>query len=76
LPKVPGDIPEGARLVALGLDAYRLLSETRGTVKPDYSLEGATGVLRVGTNQTVTRQLTCARFDKSLPIIQGLAPKP
>lgn len=76
VPKVPVDTPDGSRLVALGLDGYRLFANAKTLQKPGESLEGATGVLRIGTDRKVTRQLTCARFDKALPIIQGLAPKP
>ena len=72
--KAPSDTPDAGRLIAFGLDAYRLFTETRGHVKPGFSLEGATGVLRIGPDQKVSRQLTCARFDKALPIVQGLAP--
>jgi outer membrane PBP1 activator LpoA protein len=72
--KAPQDTPDAGRLIALGLDAYRLFIETRGSVKPGWSLEGATGILRIGADQKVSRQLTCARFDKALPIVQGLAP--
>lgn len=72
--KAPSDTPDAGRLIAFGLDAYRLFTETRGNVRPSFSLEGATGVLRIGQDQKVSRQLTCARFDKSLPIVQGLAP--
>ncbi len=72
--KAPPDTPDAGRLIAFGLDAYRLFTETRGQVKPGFRLEGATGVLRIGQDQKVLRQLTCARFDKALPIVQGLAP--
>ncbi len=74
LAKAPSDTPDAGRLIALGLDAYRLFTETRGTQRADFRLEGATGVLRIGPNHKVTRQLTCARFDKALPLVQGLAP--
>ena len=73
--KAPSDTPDAGRLIALGLDAYRLFIETRGHANPGFRLEGATGVLRIGQDQKVLRQLTCARFDKALPIVQGLAPE-
>lgn len=74
LAKAPRETPDAGRLIALGLDAYRLFSEMRGREAADFRMEGATGVLRIGPDQHVLRQLTCARFDKSLPIVQGLAP--
>jgi outer membrane PBP1 activator LpoA protein len=72
--RAPADTPDAGRLIAFGLDGYRLFTETRSGLRPDFSLEGATGILRVGQDQKVSRQLTCARFEKALPIVQGLAP--
>lgn len=75
VPKAAPDTPDAGRLIAMGLDAYRLFGELQSGLKPDFRLEGATGVLRVGPGRQIYRQLTCARFDKSRPVAQGLAPE-
>ena len=76
LAKAAPETPDAGRLIAMGLDAYHLFGEFRTAQKPDFKMEGATGVLRIGSDRKVSRQLTCARFDKALPIVQGLAPEP
>jgi uncharacterized protein len=76
LAKAAPETPDAGRLIAMGLDAYHLFAEFRTAQKPDFKMEGATGVLRIGSDRKVSRQLTCARFDKALPIVQGLAPEP
>lgn len=70
--KVP---PDSVRLVAMGLDAYRLIPElSRMRADPDYRYAGATGTLTVQAGNRVQRQLECARFAGASPHRRGMAP--
>lgn len=75
-PKAPEGVPDAARLVAFGVDAYRLFKATSGPVTLDQPLEGATGLLHLGASRKVLRQTTCARFDQGTPRAEALAPLP
>lgn len=68
------DAPDAQRLFAFGLDAYRLYPKLWPPGTGDPLLEGATGQLRLGRDHKIERQLTCARFDKTRLVIEGLAP--
>ena len=76
LQKVPADIPDAARLIAFGLDAYPLFKASLKDPLLSAPISGATGVLFLGENRKVLRQLSCARFDRSTPVLEGLAPLP
>ncbi|MHB1585698.1 MAG: penicillin-binding protein activator [Acidiferrobacteraceae bacterium] len=56
------------RLYALGMDAYAILPHLGGLGSdPTATFQGATGVLSVGRNDVIHRQLVWARFEKGLP---------
>lgn len=70
--KMPSD---SVKLVALGLDAYRLVPElSRMKADPDYRYAGATGTLAIQSGNRVQRQLECARFVGASPQRRGIAP--
>lgn len=63
------------RLVALGIDAYRLLPELeRLKTEPQFRYTGATGTLSLGTGNRIQRQLHCAQFEDGVPQPRGIAP--
>lgn len=67
--------PDSVRLVAMGLDAYRLIPElSRMRADPEYRYAGATGTLTVQAGNRVQRQLECARFAGASPHRRGMAP--
>jgi hypothetical protein len=66
---------DSVKLVALGLDAYRLVPElSRMKADPDYRYAGATGTLAIQAGNRVQRQLECARFVGASPRRRGIAP--
>ncbi|WP_022949058.1 penicillin-binding protein activator [Methylohalobius crimeensis] len=60
------------RLVALGMDAYRIPFRLLATGQ---RYAGATGVLELGNGGHIKRRLTCAEFRQGTPVIYGLAPE-
>lgn len=67
--------PDYTKLIALGLDAYRLLPELdRLKLDPQYRYAGATGVLSLGAGNKLQRQLECAQFQNGNPEPRGIAP--
>ncbi len=67
--------PDYAKLIALGLDAYRLVPELdRLKSDPQYRYPGATGVLSLQTGNKLQRQLECAQFQDGNPRPRGIAP--
>lgn len=70
--QVPG---EYVKLIALGLDAYRMLGELGNfQTSSQYRFDGATGSLSLKTGNRIQRQLECAQFEDGLPRQRGLAP--
>jgi hypothetical protein len=67
--------PEFVKLIALGIDAYRLgkdmvpMGSFRG-----HLFDGATGLLTLQSGNRVQRQLECAQFEGGVPQPRGLAP--
>lgn len=67
--------PDFVKLIALGIDAYRLgkdmvpIGSFRG-----HLFDGATGLLTVQQGNRVQRQLECAQFEGGIPQMRGLAP--
>ncbi|MHB1515589.1 MAG: penicillin-binding protein activator [Acidiferrobacteraceae bacterium] len=56
------------RLYALGMDSYAILPHLGAlAADPGATFQGATGMLSVGANGVVHRQLVWARFEKGLP---------
>lgn len=69
--------PDYIRLIALGLDAYRLLPELeRAQLDPQFRFPGATGLLTLQSGNRVQRQLECAQFDGGHLQLRGTAPIP
>lgn len=69
--------PDYVRLIALGLDAYRLLPELdRAKLDPSYRFSGATGQLSLQSGNRIQRQLECAQFDGGHLQLRGTAPAP
>lgn len=64
------------KLIALGLDAYRLAKEvpSLGSRFTGYLFDGATGMLTLQSGNRVQRQLECAQFEAGVPQPRGLAP--
>jgi outer membrane PBP1 activator LpoA protein len=63
------------RLLAMGLDAYRLaprLEELKQSSQNRF--DGATGVLTLGPDLRVRRQLKCAQFEGNTLQMRGIAP--
>jgi outer membrane PBP1 activator LpoA protein len=69
--------PDSRKLIALGIDAYRLSGRLEElSAHPREGFRGVTGMLTVSEDQRVKRQLTCARIDQGVPTGIGLAPTP
>jgi hypothetical protein len=63
------------KLIALGLDAYRLLPElTRFRSDPQFRFSGATGSLSLRSGNRIQRQLECAQFNAGALQVRGIAP--
>lgn len=67
--------PDYVRLIALGIDAYRLMPELeRFKAEPQYRYTGATGTLSLAAGNRIQRQLHCAQFEDGVPQPRGIAP--
>jgi outer membrane PBP1 activator LpoA protein len=67
--------PDYVKLIALGLDAYRLVPELdRFKADPQYRYPGATGTLTLQAGNKLQRQLECAQFRDGSPQPRGIAP--
>lgn len=67
--------PDYVKLIALGLDAYRLLPVLdRFKTEPNYRFSGATGTLSLQTGNSLQRQLECAQFQNGTLQPRGNAP--
>jgi outer membrane PBP1 activator LpoA protein len=67
--------PDYVKLIALGLDAYRLLPELEQfRVNPQHRFPGATGTLSLESGNRVQRQLECAQFEGGNLRQRGIAP--
>jgi outer membrane PBP1 activator LpoA protein len=67
--------PDYVRLIALGIDAYRLLPKlAQFKAEPQYRYAGATGTLSLGADNRIQRQLHCAQFEDGVPQPRGIAP--
>jgi outer membrane PBP1 activator LpoA protein len=74
-PQIQQTPPDYVKLVALGLDAYRLLPELeRFRADPQHRFPGATGALSLQPGNRVQRQLECARFENGTLQPRGAAP--
>lgn len=63
------------RLIALGIDAYRLLPKLeRFGAEPRSRYSGATGTLSLNSGNRIQRQLHCAQFEDGIPQPRGIAP--
>jgi len=63
------------KLIALGIDAYRLAKEAPSMAAfPGHLFDGATGLLTLQSGNRVQRQLECAQFEGGIPQSRGLAP--
>jgi outer membrane PBP1 activator LpoA protein len=63
------------RLVAMGLDAYRLLPElAQLKSSSQHRVNGSTGVLTIEAGNRVQRQLQCAQFESGGIQPRGIAP--
>ena len=67
--------PDSVKLMAMGLDAYRLITEI-GRLRGDayYHFAGATGSLTLQADQRIQRQLECAQFNGANLKSRGIAP--
>ncbi len=64
------------RLYAMGIDSYRILPHlSRLRSSPRETLDGKTGILHIGRNNQVHRQLVWAKMKKGIPEIIGYAPR-
>lgn len=57
------------RLIALGIDAFNIISQLDHLDTISYS--GATGTLSLNSEQRITRQLVCAKFIKGEVVLQN-----
>lgn len=57
------------RLLALGIDAYNLLTQLHQLSNIPYS--GATGRLSLNSENRITRKLVCAQFKGGVPVASG-----
>jgi outer membrane PBP1 activator LpoA protein len=63
------------RLIAMGIDAYRLLPElSRLAASPQDRFDGETGVLTIAEGNRIQRQLQCAQFEAGGIQSRGIAP--
>jgi len=65
-----------SRLYAMGIDSYRMmphLSRLRASSRE--TLDGKTGILHIGQNNHVHRQLVWAKMSKGTPVVIGYAPR-
>jgi outer membrane PBP1 activator LpoA protein len=70
--ETPGDY---VKLIALGIDAYRLVPELDPLQNnPGYRYPGVTGALSLKAGNRLERQLDCAQFQNGTPVVRGTAP--
>jgi hypothetical protein len=66
---------DSVKLIALGLDAYRLVPELpRFRGDSGYRYSGATGTLALQSDNRLQRQLECAQLTGGNPQRRGIAP--
>ncbi|MGI9213467.1 MAG: penicillin-binding protein activator [Methylococcaceae bacterium] len=72
---IQGTKPDYVKLIAMGIDAYRLLPDLE-TLKQDnqYRHSGLTGTLALRPGNHFERQMSCAQFQNGHPEIRGTAP--
>jgi len=64
------------RLYAMGIDSYRMMPHlSRLRTSPRETLDGKTGILYIGQNNQVHRQLVWAKMKKGTPEVIGYAPR-
>jgi outer membrane PBP1 activator LpoA protein len=74
-PEIAKTSPDFVKLIALGMDAYRMAKILPSMTQMDPHLfDGATGLLTLQTGNRVQRQLECAEFQGGTPQARGLAP--
>lgn len=67
--------PDFVKLIALGIDAYRLGTNMVPMARfGGHLFDGATGLLTLQSGNRVQRQLECAQFEQGVPQPRGLAP--
>ena len=67
---------DSVKLLAMGLDAYRLVSEIDRLKADGYDrFAGATGSLSLQSDQRIQRQLECAQFIGASLKPRGIAPQ-
>ena len=67
--------PDAVKLLAMGLDAYRLVAEIDHLKDDGYDrYAGATGSLSLLSDQRIQRQLECAQFSDASLKPRGIAP--
>lgn len=67
--------PDFVKLIALGIDAYRMAKMIPSLTPTDSHLfDGATGLLTLQSGNWVQRQMECAQFTGGIPQARGLAP--
>lgn len=72
---IQGTKPDYVKLIALGIDAYRLLPEL-DALRQDgqYRHAGMTGILALRNGNRFERQMRCARFQNGQTEVRGTAP--
>jgi len=74
-PEIAKTSPEFVKLIALGIDAYRMAKMIPTMTPTDSHLfDGATGLLTLQSGNWVQRQMECAQFEGGMPQARGLAP--
>jgi outer membrane PBP1 activator LpoA protein len=74
-PEIAKTSPDFVKLIALGIDAYRMAKMIPSMTPADSHLfDGATGLLTLQSGNWVQRQLECAQFEGGTPQARGLAP--
>lgn len=64
----PGAAQQAPRLVALGVDAYRVIPALKsGALAQGHQFPGVTGQLQMGPHQRIRRSLVCAQFKDGRP---------
>lgn len=59
------------RLIALGIDAFNIITHLEQLKNTPYS--GATGTLSINFENRITRQLVCAKFIHGKPVLQNFS---
>jgi len=72
-----GPIKHYVRFVALGFDAYNLLSHLHRLQSiPNEAYDGVTGRLTLTQSNKIHRTLQCAKFEEGRPVLRGNFPSP